>query len=275
MMATLAFIIVFLGFTALPIVVFEWFDPTPFNVLFWFLSLLFGLLMGFLAIIAFLWLYGIAIRRVDPHNTRNHRIGASILSLAVRAMNVKLTVTGRENIPPIGTAFILVSNHQENYDIIVLKSVFNKHNLVFVAKESIFKWPVIGNWAKKLGHIPIGRAADRSAAQSMVKAIRSYKEGLPVSIFPEGQRTFKNEMIPFKPGAMKLAVKPQADILPVTIHNFCMALKGWPFKRQHLRMHIHPIIPYDTVRHMNTIELARHVQGLIGEKLEMFETLEK
>lgn len=204
----------------------------------------------------------------EVDNPFNHHIANSLLILARQLLRIKILVTGRENIP--SKPFIMVANHQENYDIIVLKPVFKDLPLDFIAKEALFKAPVIGKWVKVLGNVPISREADRAAAEAIIKGIKLYKKGLPVAIFPEGKRSFSNTMLPFKAGAFKLAMKPKADILIVTQYNVINTFKGWPWKKQKIHVHIHPLLAYEEYKDLSSQELADEVKNRIQQQLDIF-----
>ena len=178
-------------------------------------------------------------------------------------------VTGLENIPK-GNNFVYVSNHQENYDIPVLMPIFKNHPICFIAKESLFTVPIIGKWIGLLGNVPIGRMADREAAKSIINGIKRYKEGVPFGIFPEGKRSRSNEMTVFKPGAFKLAMKPKADILISTIYDMGVVFKKFPWKRYKVKVHFHPLLPYEEYKDMNSQQLSAHVKAIIQTKLDEY-----
>ena len=270
-LASLLYVLLTLLGTLFSVVYFSLYTFEVINLLYILLSILASMAFFFIMFLLFLAIYGRFIRKVDPHNMRNHRIINSILRLAFHLMNAKLVVTGREHIPEKGKAFIFVCNHQENYDIMAIKPVLKDHPLNFIAKAASFDWFVLGHWIKVLGNVPIVREADRSAAESIVKGIRLYKEGIPMAIFPEGKRTFSNQMTDFKPGAFKLAVKPKADILVGTIYNFSKVFQGWPFKRQKIYLHFHPLLTYDDYKEMNTITLSNHVKGMMQKQLDAYQ----
>jgi len=201
----------------------------------------------------------------------NHRLVNSFLNLGKHLLRVAVKVTGKENIPKGN--FVLVSNHQENYDIIILKPIFKNHPLTFISKESLMNAPFIGRWIKILGNIPISRYADRSAAESIVKGIKRVKSGWPIGIFPEGRRSFGNELLDFKPGALKLAMKPKADILIVTQYNISNVFKNYPFKTQKLYVHIHELVKYEEYEGLTSHELAAKVKDTIQIQLDKFEKM--
>ncbi|MFW5841949.1 MAG: lysophospholipid acyltransferase family protein [Bacillota bacterium] len=271
-MATAMYYIFVLLITLASILIFDLTTYTLMTAVYIILSILAALIIAFIMMLLFLALYGQTMRKVEPKNMRHHRMINSLFRLAIRLMRVKLVVTGKENIPKPGETFVFVCNHQENYDIIAIKPVFKDLPLNFIAKEEVFTWPVLGEMIRKLGNIPIAREADRKAIESILKGIKHVKNGIPMGIFPEGKRTFTNDLTDFKPGAFKLAMKPKADILIGTIYNFSNIFKGWPFKRQKVYFHIHPLLTYDTYKTMNSIDLSNHVKAQIQAQLDNYST---
>lgn len=243
-----------------------------YNTIWLYFGIVGALIIGFVGAISMTLLFmkiSAVFRKNKPiDNKFNHHIANSLLLLAQKLLRVKIIVSGREHIPK--DPFVLVANHQENYDVIILKPIFKDLPLDFIAKEAVFNIPIIGEWIKILGNIPITKEADRAAAEAIIKGIRLYKKGMPVGIFPEGRRSFSNEMIPFKAGAFKLAMKPKADLLILTQYNVSNIFKGWPVKKQKIYVHIHPIMPYESYKEKNSQELSDDVRKIIQAQLDVF-----
>ncbi len=212
---------------------------------------------------------GLLRKDKEYQNKFNHKFANSLLRLGLHLMRVKVVVTGRDNIPK--TNFIVVGNHQENYDPLILKPIFKDHALSFIAKVALTKLPVFGRWISLIGGVFISKTADRSAAESIINGIKNYKAGMSMGVFPEGKRDFGNEMIDFKPGAFKLAMKPKADILICTIYNFSNILKDYPFRKQKVYVHIHELLKYEEYQQLSSQELARKVKAEIQVQLDKFE----
>lgn len=237
-------------------------------------TVLFSLFISFLTQVFIIWFWGIVrSRNAVVGNKLNHAFGDALLVLGAHILRIKITVTGREHIPK--TNIVMVGNHQENYDIIILKPIFKDHPLIFIAKEALWKVPIIGRWITILGNIPISKYADRSAAESIVKGIRMVKSGQPMAIFPEGKRSFSNKMIDFKPGAFKLAMKPKADILIVTIYDAAKVKIKIPLKKQRVYVHITEHLKYEDYKDLNSIELAKQVKETIQKQLDIFDEQHK
>lgn len=232
-------------------------------------SLIIGAILGFASVLVVTSVLG-EFRKGKPFDNKfNHHFANALLQLANHIGRIKVTVTGLENIPATND-FVFVSNHQENYDIMILKPIFKNHPIDFIAKESLFKAPIIGKWIGLLGNVPIGKYADREAAKSIITGIKRYKSGLPMAIFPEGKRSRSNDLIDFKPGAFKLAMKPQANILVGTFYDVTSIFKKFPWRRYDVRVQIHPIIKYETYKDWNSIELAANVKNIIQNQIDKF-----
>lgn len=234
-------------------------------------SILIGAILSFAVQLGVLSIVG-SIRKGTKFESKfNHRFANAWLNLTLHILRVKVITTGKENISK--DKFVLIGNHQENYDIIVLKPIFKNHQISFIAKESLIGVPVIGKWIELLGNIPISRYADRSAAKTIIKGIKQVKNGMPMGIFPEGRRSFGNKLIDFKPGAFKLAIKPKADIQIATIYNFSNILKDYPFRKQKVYVHIHEILRYEEYQELSSQELAKKVKGIIQVQLNKFDEI--
>ena len=272
-MFILSFYLFLFGYAALLLWLFPvgWLDfADPLWYVFIALSLLIGFIVSFATQLLILKIVGELRKNKGMKNMFNHRFANSLLKLGLHLARVKVIVTGRENIP--NKNFILVSNHQENYDILILKPIFQNHPLSFIAKEALRKLPIFGPWIDYLGNVFISRDADRSAAESIIKGIRNYKDGMSMGIFPEGKRSFGNDMIEFKAGAFKLAMKPKADLLIATQYDTCAIFKRFPWRRYKVYVHVHPIIPYERYKDMNSHELSDFVKAEIQAQLDRFTT---
>ena len=111
---------------------------------------------------------------------------------------------------------IYVANHQSNIDIWALIAVLPKQTR-FVAKQSLFRIPVLG-WALRVSEfIPIDRSNRKKAIRSLDLAAQKIRGGRPVVLFAEGTRTAGDKLAPFKKGPFHLALAAQVPIVPVAI----------------------------------------------------------
>lgn len=142
----------------------------------------------------------------------------------------KVEVIGAENIPKEGPV-VFVANHQGNFDIPLMLGYIDKPK-GFIAKAETEKMPIVGGWMRYMQCVFMDRKNPRAALKAIKQGINIVKSGHSIVIFPEGTRSLDGQMGEFKPGSFKLAMKAQAQIVPVTISgSIDMMRKGdWKIK---------------------------------------------
>jgi len=125
------------------------------------------------------------------------------------------TVKGRENIEP-RDSYVVVSNHQSQYDIILLYGWIGI-DFKWVMKKELRKVPILGYACEKLGHVYIDRSNRSAALASLNEAKQRVRGGTSVIFFPEGTRSRTGEVGEFKKGAFRMALDLGLPILPVSI----------------------------------------------------------
>lgn len=109
---------------------------------------------------------------------------------------------------------IVCSNHPGLHDPIFLATALSRR-LTFMAKKELFQCKPFGALIKALGAFPVDRYNnDLSAVKN---AIRLLKGGNALLIFPQGKRSFREENVSGKHGAVRLAIMTGAPIVPVGI----------------------------------------------------------
>lgn len=136
-----------------------------------------------------------------------------VLGFYIHVFN-KIKIIGKENIAPAGS-LIVYGNHQSIMDIFCLNLAFGSRKIVFMAKNSLFKIPIVKNIVKAYGAFPVDRSrADLSAIKN---ALRVLKEGKTLGIFPEGTRISSQDESDAKGGIAMIAEKTKATLQPVRI----------------------------------------------------------
>ncbi|MEY4434349.1 MAG: hypothetical protein RIR16_389 [Actinomycetota bacterium] len=142
---------------------------------------------------------------------------AAVLIPLVRLL-FGLKVVGAEKLPKTGP-YILVANHVTNLDALaVAYLIYVKLGRAphFLAKEGLFRTPVVGAVLTAAGQIPVYRSGKRNDAQ-MAAAHAYLKAGHTIAIFPEGTLTRDPELWPMrgKTGAVRLALDTGVPVYPV------------------------------------------------------------
>ena len=116
--------------------------------------------------------------------------------------------------PEMSTPVLFVGNHVSYVDIPLLMASVP---VVFVAKEEVSKWLVIGQASKKAGTVFVKRESGRSranAADAIADTI--LRRGQSIGIFPSGT-TCITENKPWRHGAFKIAQRHQIPVQPFRI----------------------------------------------------------
>jgi len=141
------------------------------------------------------------------------RIWARSLLLIV---GVRVKVEGLEKLTP-GQAYVFASNHLSYMDSPAILSNIPA-NFRFMAKDGLFKIPLLGTHLGQAGHIPVPRGDPRAAVKTMTLAADTIRtRGISILIFPEGGRSADGVLHPFKDGAAYIAIKSGAPVVPVAI----------------------------------------------------------
>ena len=127
----------------------------------------------------------------------------------------KINVKGIENIPPNGGKFILISNHQSNLDPVMMGLYIKNRKLFFMAKQELFKIPILSFIIKKLGAFPVKRGSkDFGAIKTAEDLVNG---GKMLAMFPEGTRSKDGKLSTPKVGFAKIALKTGARVIPCSI----------------------------------------------------------
>jgi 1-acyl-sn-glycerol-3-phosphate acyltransferase len=131
-----------------------------------------------------------------------------------------LKVQGLEHIDPKRPG-LLISNHQSFLDPLLL-AVRMVRPVSYLARDGLFRVPILG-WVLRSTYVmPISRTATRSA--TIRSAVERLDRGFLVGIFPEGTRN-TGEVGDFRPGMTAILRRSRVPVYPVGISG---ADKVWP-----------------------------------------------
>jgi len=154
----------------------------------------------------------------DPYAERSARLIRFWAKGNLWACRVKVRTQGLERLDP-RKAYLFMSNHQSQFDILALMSVLDAFQLRWVAKQELRKVPVLGLCMQRTHQIIV----DRESRTQAVMTIRRVKEllnaGISVLFFPEGTRSKDGQLLPFKPGGFAVAVETGVPVVPVTVNG--------------------------------------------------------
>ncbi len=135
-----------------------------------------------------------------------------IVTAPIFKLFYRLSVSGRDRLSD--GPMLIVANHTSYLDPVIIGLAVPRRPVAFMAKEELFKVPMLGWYIRKLGAFPVKRnTADRQAIKSAVNILR---RGEIVCVFPEGGRN-RERLAEALPGAALLALKTKTPILPAAI----------------------------------------------------------
>jgi 1-acyl-sn-glycerol-3-phosphate acyltransferase len=141
---------------------------------------------------------------LDERFTRGWcRLACGILRLRVR----------RFGTPAPGPA-LYAANHVSWLEVLALGATTP---LVFVAKDDVSRWPLIGSLAAAGGTLFLRRGSARAAARAAQAATLRLAEGRSVAFFPEGTSTDGAQVLEFKASLFEAAARLGCDVQPVSV----------------------------------------------------------
>lgn len=128
---------------------------------------------------------------------------------------VKVRITGREKIKE-GQQYVIISNHQSQYDILALVTSL-KIQFRWVIKKELLYVPLFG-WALYAAkNVFIDRGNREKAIASINKAVNRLPKGVSILVFAEGTRSKDGRLQKFKKGGFTIAIERKMPILPVAV----------------------------------------------------------
>jgi 1-acyl-sn-glycerol-3-phosphate acyltransferase len=141
----------------------------------------------------------------------SRKLSAKIIKIATF---ISTDIKGKED--PDTQLFLL--NHQSDLDIFIMEYISSK-DLAWVAKKELFDIPFFGLVLKLPKDIAVERESKMALLSLIKDASRVLEKKRTITMFPEGTRSTKGKMLPFKSGAKIIADKYKLKVQPVVLIN--------------------------------------------------------
>jgi 1-acyl-sn-glycerol-3-phosphate acyltransferase len=137
--------------------------------------------------------------------------------IILKVLLIPVRVEGRERLEK-GQSYVFVANHQGAFDIFLIYGYLNR-NFKWMMKHQLRQMPFIGYACEKSHQIFVDKRGPKKIKATYDKARETLKEGISLTVFPEGARTFTGHMGAFRRGAFALADELQLPVVPLTING--------------------------------------------------------
>lgn len=173
-----------------------------------------------------------------------YRCAAAVLRPPM-ALLTKRDWQGTANLD-IDSGVVVAANHISWFDPIVISHVLwdNDRPPRFLAKDSLFRVPVVGWIMRNAQQIPVVRGT-RDAAVAVQAAVDAAARGECVLVYPEGTITKDPDLWPMdaKTGAARIALAAQVPVIPLAhfgaqevMGPYRKEFKAFPRKTMHVRV---------------------------------------
>ncbi len=127
----------------------------------------------------------------------------------------KFTIEGERPADIEHRGYVVIANHESLADPFLLSWL--PWDMRWIAKEELFRPPLVG-WAMRLsGDIPLRRGEGESVRAMLAECERALAGGISVMMFPEGTRSSDGSLGAFKDGAFALALRARVPVLPIAV----------------------------------------------------------
>lgn len=158
-----------------------------------------------------------SVKIVPRSNYNIHHVLARVANKLICSFTLTdCEVIGEENLKDIPKPYMIVANHNSNWDPLVLGAYF-PDILNFMVKQELHDVPAFGAMSNLTGNIAVSRGETDLGA--MKSAIALLKNGYNLALFPEGTRSEDGKLKAFKDGGVSIASKVKVPVVPVYIEG--------------------------------------------------------
>jgi 1-acyl-sn-glycerol-3-phosphate acyltransferase len=164
----------------------------------------------------------------------------------VRITGVRVETSGLDRVDP-SRSYIFMTNHASNLDPPIQIPLIPRRTSVMVKKE-LFKVPILGPVMRMGSLVPVDRGNRDAGIEAVAAAKAVVEQGINMTIYVEGKRSFDGKLLPFKKGPFYLAVECGVPVVPMTITgtHYAMPKGRFAIKPGRVQVIFHaPIEPKD------------------------------
>jgi 1-acyl-sn-glycerol-3-phosphate acyltransferase len=204
--------------------------------------------------------------RDDP---RYRRMVELYLDSVLPVVRVGVKTKGLNKVPKDGR-FLLVCNHCNDADPLVILRELSGHQLAFISKKENREMFIIGPLMHKLMCQMIDRENDREALKTILKCIRLLKEDqVSIAVFPEGRISMPDRKLHrFRAGVFKIAQKAEVPIVVCTLKNTRELISNVKHLRPtNVELTVVDVLEPEQFKGVPTSELAEQIYQMMAQDL--------
>src|SRR5712691_9598622 len=176
----------------------------------------------------------------------------------VRLAGIRVRTVGLDKLD-VSRTYIFMSNHVSNIDPPLMLPLIPRRTSVMVKKE-LFRYPLLGRTMRLGSLVPVDRGNREAGIAAVRAAAEVIRQGINMTIYVEGHRSFDGKLLPFKKGPFYLAIACGVAIVPVTIagSHYVMPKGRFAIKPATVTVMFHaPIEPKDFASRQCLMEKVR------------------
>lgn len=200
---------------------------------------------------------------VDKYTDEAHNLFLKdIVKHANKGGRITVDTHGVENIPK-ENGFILFPNHQGMYDVLAILDAC-PNPISVVAKQEVAQVQGLKQVFACMKALFIDRNDLKQSMKVIQQVTAEVKQGRNYVIFAEGTRSRQqNQVLDFKGGSFKSAVKARCPIVPVALIDAYKGFDTNSIKPITVQIHFLPPMEYEEYKDLKTTEIAEIVKNRI------------
>jgi 1-acyl-sn-glycerol-3-phosphate acyltransferase len=193
-------------------------------------------------------------------------VGLKSLVWTTRLAGMKVTIEGRENIPP--GVCLFAANHTSNADAPAIVGAIPRR-IAILGRKSLFDIPIVGLAFHLAKFVPVDRENRDAALESVRVAVKYMKEGYSFLVYPEGTRSADGRLHRFKKGSFVVAIEAGIPVVPVACSGAHRIMKKKSLIIRPGKVRVRFAKPIDASRYTvdRRDELAQRVHDAIAAEL--------
>ena len=226
-----------------------------------------------LAVLVFLLLWFLcAIVDLNKPQEKDSPFYRWMVGLVTRAampiLRMRVHTQGLEKTPKSGR-FLLVCNHLNDLDPVVLMEYFKDKQLAFISKRENSTMFLVGKLMHKLQCQLVNRENDREALKTILNCIQLIKEDkASVAVFPEGYTSRDHKFHTFRHGVFKIAQKTKVPVVICTVTNTHKVFGNIKkLKPTDIELHLVAVMQPEEYEGMTAVEMGERIHAMMAADL--------